>query len=342
MAFNGSGVFTLVAGNPVVTGTTISSTWANNTLSDIATGLSTTLTKDGQSTPTADIPMGGFKVTGLGAATLDGDALRFQDKTTFIADFATKAGVQVQTYTAFTTAGTTTAYTLTPTPAIGSLVAGQRFRVKFNAANTTQTPTLAVSGLAATALKVYDAAGAKQNPAVGALALDMLTDVEYDGTDYVVMTPAPGRRVAQVVNTTTGAVATGTTAIPYDDTIPQITEGDEYMTRAITPTNQSSTLEINVVLFGSHSAASSYLTACLHQDAIANALAVGNVFMPTATGPVEISFKYVVSAASLTARTYRVRAGSQAAGTFTFNGSSGTRFFGGVMVSSITITEYLP
>jgi hypothetical protein len=78
MAFNGSGVFTLVAGNPVVTGTTISSTWANNTLSDIATGLSTTITKDGQTTPTANIPMGGFKFTGLGAGTAAGNSLRFE------------------------------------------------------------------------------------------------------------------------------------------------------------------------------------------------------------------------------------------------------------------------
>jgi len=192
MAFNGSGSFTLVAGNPVVTGTTISSTWANNTLSDIANGLSTTITKDGQTTPTANIPMGGFKLTGLAAATTNGDALRYQDKIALEAeDTAIKAGIQTQLYTAFTTGGTTTAYTLTPSPAITSLVANQRFRVKFNAANTSTTPTLAVNGLAATALKVYDSVGAKQNPAVGALALNMLTDVEYDGTDYVVLDRLP-------------------------------------------------------------------------------------------------------------------------------------------------------
>lgn len=79
MPFNGSGTFTLYSpGNPVVTGTTISSTWANNTLTDLATGLSTALTKDGQTTPTANIPMGGFKLTGLGAGTANGDAIRWQ------------------------------------------------------------------------------------------------------------------------------------------------------------------------------------------------------------------------------------------------------------------------
>jgi len=77
MSRNGSGVYTLAAGNPVVTGTTISSTWANNTLSDIATALTQSLAKDGQTTPTANIPLGGFKITGLGAPTVAGDALAY-------------------------------------------------------------------------------------------------------------------------------------------------------------------------------------------------------------------------------------------------------------------------
>jgi hypothetical protein len=48
MSRNGSGVYNLPAGNPVVTGTTISSTWANNTLTDIATALSNSISADGQ------------------------------------------------------------------------------------------------------------------------------------------------------------------------------------------------------------------------------------------------------------------------------------------------------
>lgn len=99
--------------------------------------------------------------------------------------------LQAQTYTAFTTGGTSTAFTLTPSPVISSYVAGQRFRVKFNAANTTTTPTLNINGLGTKSLKVYDSTGAKQNPAVGAFAANMLTDVEYDGTDMLVLDPLP-------------------------------------------------------------------------------------------------------------------------------------------------------
>lgn len=181
MPFNGSGIFTLVTGNPVITGTTISSTTQNNTTSDFATGLSTCLTKDGQTTPTANIPLGGNKLTGLGAATTNGDAVRFEQ---------VPAMAQAQNGQYYTTGGTSTAYTLTPTPAITSLVAGQRFNVVFNATNGAAA-TLAISGLAATALKVYNSAGAKVDPSAGALVANMISDVIYDGTDYVVLDQLP-------------------------------------------------------------------------------------------------------------------------------------------------------
>lgn len=77
MAFSG-GVFSLASGNPVTTATTISSTWANDTLSDIATGLSTCLLKDGSQTVTANIPMSSFKLTGLAAGSTAGDSVRFE------------------------------------------------------------------------------------------------------------------------------------------------------------------------------------------------------------------------------------------------------------------------
>ena len=74
-----AGSFSLYStGNPVVTGTTISSSWANNTLNDIATGLSTCLLKDGTQTVTANIPMGGFKFTGLAAGSASGNSLRYE------------------------------------------------------------------------------------------------------------------------------------------------------------------------------------------------------------------------------------------------------------------------
>lgn len=78
MPRNGAGSFNLVAGNPVVTNTTISSTWANNTLSDIAGALTQSISKDGQTTPTANLPMGGFKMTNMAAGNAPGNSLRYE------------------------------------------------------------------------------------------------------------------------------------------------------------------------------------------------------------------------------------------------------------------------
>jgi hypothetical protein len=65
MPRDGSGNYSLPAGNPVVTQTTISSSgWANPTLSDIASALTGSLARDGQSVPTANLPMGNFRHIG--------------------------------------------------------------------------------------------------------------------------------------------------------------------------------------------------------------------------------------------------------------------------------------
>lgn len=207
MGRNGSGIYQLPAGQPVVTGTTISSTVHNTLANDLANALTTSIATDGQSVVTANIPFSGYKLTNLGAATTNGDAIRYEDMGSF---------QQAQTFTAFTTGGTSTAYTLTPVPAITSLIAGQRFRVKMSASNGA-TPTLAVSGLTAKSIKVYDSAGAKTDPSAAQLASGMLVDVEYDGTDWVAIAQMPpvlsvarggtgGTRVSNTIAVHTGVV----------------------------------------------------------------------------------------------------------------------------------------
>ena len=54
--------------------------------------------------------------------------------------------------------------------------------------------------------------------------------------------------ILQIVHVTISAFASGTTIIPLDDTIPQQTEGDQYLTASITPKMVNSILEIEVVL----------------------------------------------------------------------------------------------
>ena len=75
MSRNGSGTYSLPAGNPVVSGSTISSTWANNTLTDIATALSGSIAADGQTPITGALQMNSNQINGLANGTSATDAI---------------------------------------------------------------------------------------------------------------------------------------------------------------------------------------------------------------------------------------------------------------------------
>lgn len=90
MPRNGSGTYALPAGNPVVTNTTISSTTHNSTMSDIASALTTSICSDGQTPMAANLSMGTYKLTNLGAATISSDAVRY-DQTLLLSGANTMA-----------------------------------------------------------------------------------------------------------------------------------------------------------------------------------------------------------------------------------------------------------
>lgn len=64
-----SGNYTLPASNPVVPFTVITSTWANSTMSDVAAALTQSISANGVTNPSANLPMSGFVHTGAGLAT---------------------------------------------------------------------------------------------------------------------------------------------------------------------------------------------------------------------------------------------------------------------------------
>ncbi len=147
-------------------------------------------------------------------------------------------------------------------------------------------------------------------------------------------------RVVQVVNTQTGAVATGTGVIPYDNTIPQITEGTNFMALSITPTSATNKLKIDVVIhLQEGTGGNTVVTAALFQNAISNALAVSFSQNGITYPDPSISFTYYMAAGTTSPTTFSVRAGRDTAGTFTFNGVNGVGMYGGALSSSITITE---
>lgn len=181
------------------------------------------------------------------------------------------------------------------------------------------------------------------------VAADVATQAELDAETAsraagdaaaVVGTRLPNGTVLQVVSSQVVGMATGTTVTPADDTIPQITEGTEFMTAAITPTSATSKLRVDVVIFLANTVVDNPMTVALHQDAVANALAAALQVSPnTANLTFNVKFTHYMMAGTTSAMTFRVRAGANGASTTTLNGASGARLLGGAMASSITVTE---
>ena len=184
-----------------------------------------------------------------------------------------------------------------------------------------------------TALSAGDVVSGDYIMAIYRLSADRF---EYIYSSSIISKP---KGVIQVVNVETGAVATGSTLVPNVDTIPQITEGDEYMTLAITPTDTTNNLRIDVVWHGMSAVATNMVVA-LFQDTTANALACTHQYAVNADYNFAYGFTHFMPAGTTSATTFRVRAGCDQAGTTTFNGSVGVREYGGSLASSITITEY--
>jgi hypothetical protein len=171
MSFNGSGTFVInSSGQPVVANTVASATVFNAFTADIATGLSTCITKDGQTTPTNNIPMGGFKITGLGAGTVGTDAVRLSQ-------------LQAGTSQLLTVSGTDT-LTALGTPTVTAYATGNLFYFVAAATNTTSV-TLNVDGLGAKAVT--------RHGSTALVAGDILTGevclVVYDGTRFQLLNP---------------------------------------------------------------------------------------------------------------------------------------------------------
>lgn len=122
----------------------------------------------------------------------------------------TKAGIQSQTWVAFTTGGTSGTYTLTPNPAITAYAAGQRFNVTFNAASAA-TNTINVSALGAKSLKIYNSAGTKIN---AVFALNQISDIIYDGTDFVMLNVDSNPPVGTIVSFSGATAPSGYLACP--------------------------------------------------------------------------------------------------------------------------------
>jgi len=155
-----------------------------------------------------------------------------------------------------------------------------------------------------------------------------------------------GGAVVQVKTYQTGAlqVALSSATIPLDNTIPQITEGTEFMSLVFTPRSASNALKIDVVFFCTCSLAN-WVTVGLFRDAVPDALASFSNYENIAASARNSTFSHtMVTAGTVSPITFRVRAGkdASAAGVVAMNGTSTAGYFGGSLASSITVTEIDP
>lgn len=136
---------------------------------DMARGLENAIARDGQNSPSAAIPWGGQKITGLGDGAAAGDAVNKGQLDAATGRF----------YGAAAVGGTGDAIALTTSPVVTALAAGDVVRFVVEAANTGAV-TIAVDSIVATALKKVAGYDLDAND----LRDGDVVEAMYDGTDF--------------------------------------------------------------------------------------------------------------------------------------------------------------
>lgn len=174
MSRNGSGTYSLPAGNPVITGTTISSTWANTTLNDIANALTGSVASDGQTPMSGNLNMASNKIVNLTNGTLTTDAATVGQVTTALGNYipTSDIGVTVQAYDAATAkTNVTQAFTKGQSGAVTALTDGatitpnfansNNFSVTLGGNRTLANPTNITAGQSGIIVITQDSTGSR-------------------------------------------------------------------------------------------------------------------------------------------------------------------------------------
>lgn len=198
MSRDGNGTYSLPEA-PFVFNTVIDETAVNNNFSDIGSALTQSLAKDGQTVPTANLPMGNFKHTGVG----NGTARNHYASVAQVQDGAVAWGG--------TAGGTADALTINLSPAITAYATGMTIQFIASADSTTTTPTINVNS--AGVKTIVDEAG---NALVaGDIANGDLYEIVYDGTNFRLKFngSATGTAAARDVGVASGNLATVNQAV---------------------------------------------------------------------------------------------------------------------------------
>tara|TARA_R110000796_G_C14438604_1_gene422035 strand:+ start:52 stop:552 length:501 start_codon:yes stop_codon:yes gene_type:complete len=149
-------------------------------------------------------------------------------------------------------------------------------------------------------------------------------------------------KVVQMVNYQTSTVISTTSIIPWDNTIPQITEGAEFLSLSITPQSASNILIIEGVLSVTADIVNQISAKSLFIAGTSNALYTTNTYISSNNQMLAVPMRYKMVAGATTPLTFSIRAGNHTANRVTMNGWQGAVYYGGSWTSSIQITEFAP
>lgn len=144
--------------------------------------------------------------------------------------------------------------------------------------------------------------------------------------------------IQDVLVASSSALITCAGTIPFDNTVPQISEGTQILSGSFTPKSGSSSLEIVCEITGSLST-SNDVGLAFFRDAIASAIDVKWMWSAAHSISMRLSTRYASPGTS--SYTFQARMGG-ATGTFYVNGATGgTQIMGGQALATLRIREFL-
>jgi hypothetical protein len=168
---------------------------------DFTAGINNCIAKDGQNTPTQNLPMGGYKHTGVADATAGNQYVSYRQL--------------LDVSKAVTSTGTEPAYEVTLTPTPSAYFTGMTFDFLCHALMSSDSGgTLNVNSLGAKDIYIeYSSSGGttRRRPAKGELCTGQAYRVTYNGTEFILHNPTFSS--TQIDLTPTWSSASGTISL---------------------------------------------------------------------------------------------------------------------------------
>lgn len=398
MARNGSGTYSLPAGdwNPPVSGATIDSAGYVTQSQDLASALTQSISKDGQTTWTGDDNHGGFKITNLANGILATDAAT-------VGQLATLSGVYaVLSAPNLFTAAQSIRSTLTVSGSVAIVGSGS---FVLNCTTSGNTParftTISANGLAGPNVQLYRSNSASAGDLLGSISIagnnSTGTLAEYGGVYGAIVTTTAGSERGRIyistrlaganaarfyvgaglysasasggdmgegtINVASGFYVNGqpinsstkcfigtytantnlSSVIPYDDSIPQKTEGTQIISLNVVTTTATQRVQLTFSSFCTMDS-SGEVVGAIFQGSASDAIQAAAVRLGVNTWPDPTSFVIPpvdVLIGSATTTAFAVRVGPTT-GNCRFNGTASARLFGGIAAATLTAIVYEP